>query len=101
MIRPLWPLLAGFSLWALAFIGLYAVQALGCVWSWPEGPHRGALVTIWLATLVVLGALLVFQARKRGPGKTPASMMGIAATIAAIAATIVTFFPVLFSSLCL
>ena len=40
MTRALRPLLLGFLIWCLAFVALYAVQALGCTWAWPEATHR-------------------------------------------------------------
>lgn len=100
MIRVLWPLLIGLGIWSVGFVLLYALQALGCVWSWPEGPHRLVLVAAWLATLGVLGGTLLFQRRSARPDRA-IERAGIIATIVAIAATVVTFAPATFASLCL
>jgi hypothetical protein len=74
MIRHLWPLLAGFTLWALAFILLYALQYLGCYFGWAPAAHRTALVVGYVMSIAALaGALLVQLAllRRRGPPPRP------------------------------
>jgi len=101
LIRPLWPLLLGFAIWCVAFVALYAMQALGCIWGWPEGTHRLVLVAIWGASIGILGLVLLLLWRR--PQTMPASVRraGILITTAATAATCVTFFPVTFATLCL
>lgn len=104
MIRRLWPLLAGFTLWALAFVLLYALQYLGCYFGWTPVAHRTALVVSYAIALAVLaGALLVQIAllRRRGSAATSLDRVGIGATIAALAATAVTFSPTLLASACI
>ncbi|MFP9136419.1 hypothetical protein ACLI1C_04475 [Devosia sp. XGJD_8] len=104
MIRHLWPLLAGFTLWALAFILLYAMQYLGCYFGWAPAAHRTALVVGYVMSLAALaGALLVQLAllRRRGAAATSFDRIGIGATIAALAATAVTFGPTLLASACI
>ena len=98
MSRPLTSLLAGFTLWALAFMALYALQALGCVWGWPETQHRLVLGLVWLLTLVALGVAITLQV-KRSDGSALA-MAGLWSTVAAALATTVIFAPLLFVSLC-
>lgn len=101
MSRRLWPLLAGFVIWAVAFVVLYAVQALGCAWGWPPAVHRGVLLAIWSLTVGLLGATLYRQWRRQ-PGENAAMRQArVLATAAAIAATLATFFPASFVSLCL
>lgn len=97
MIRKLWPLLIGFTIWSLAFLTLYSVQALGCVWGWPGQWHRLLLVAIASATLLVLVAMLLWQVRI-GPKRFSAAAMML--TAAATAASALTFAPVLFVTIC-
>ena len=94
MNRALWPMLIGFSLWALAFTGLYALQHLGCFWGWDPALHRALLVVGYLATLALLAALLVGQLRL---GTT---RMGVMLTAAALAASAITFAPILAVTAC-
>ncbi len=94
----LWPLLAGFTLWAAGFVTLYAVQALGCIWSWPEPWHRTTLVALALGLITALLALLVWQQRR--PEKRALDLTGMALTAAALAVSIAVFSPTLFTSLC-
>lgn len=100
MTTRLWPLLLGFSIWALAFIALYAVQSLGCTWLWPETIHRLILVGIWLAATGLLAGTMLYLRAKPVVADRPIRRAGIAATAASIAATAITFFPTLFVSLC-
>lgn len=101
MIRGLAPLLTGFAIWALAFVALYALQALGCAWGWPAGAHRTALVCLWLATLGSLVMLLLAQKKRPGDADRPMHREGLTITLVATAATMVTYFPVTFITLCL
>lgn len=102
MTRRLWPLLTGFGIWSLGFVALYALQALGCVWHWPESAHRLALLTIWLVTLALLALWLMHQRHSgAGEGDTLLRRCAMLATLAAIAASVLTFFPLVFTSLCI
>ena len=104
MTRTLWPILTGFTLWALAFIALYALHHLGCHFAWEPGLHRAVLVGAYLLALALLAGHLALQVRTlRRPGAAPTTMqrLGAGATIAALAATIVTLGPVPFLSICL
>lgn len=100
MIGKLWPLLAGFTIWLSGFAALYAVQALGCVWTWPEPWHRTLLIAMATSIVVALVVLLVWQGRSRQSPLQPLETAGIALTAAAIAASAITFAPALFSSIC-
>jgi len=100
MIGKLWPLLMGFCIWALAFIGLYGLQALGCVWSWPDALHRGVLVGVGVFTLAMLLVLLRRQFRERTANRGAIDRAGLWLTLAAIVASAVMFVPSLFLSLC-
>lgn len=100
MIRKLWPLLLGFTIWALAFVALYTLQALGCLLHWPEFWHRALLIALAIATIAALAALLISQRRTASTASPPIQTTSQALTLAAIAASIVTFAPVLFVSAC-
>lgn len=95
MNRTLWPMLTGFSLWALAFTGLYALQHLGCFWDWDGRVHRAVLIVGYLGALGLVGALLMWQMRA-GVGIT-----ALALTVAALAASVIVFAPTLFVTLCI
>jgi hypothetical protein len=101
MIRPLIPRLIGFTIWAVAFGVLYGAQALGCVWHWPEGLHRASLIFMWVATLATLSAILWVQWKRAGSSNKRAQhRTDLFITLAATGATVVTFFPVTFATLC-
>lgn len=99
MIRNLWPLLIGFTLWAIAFLVLYSLQALGCVWGWSEGVHRSVLVG--LAVIFIL-ALAVLLFRQHLSSKRQASLQHAAPVLTglALAAAVIIFAPVGFATLC-
>lgn len=97
MITKLWPLMIGFTIWSVGFVALYAVQALGCVWLWPEPRHRLALMAMAASTLVLLVATFVWLVRTRQDPLTPAAL---ALTVAAIATAVLTFAPVVFTTIC-
>src|SRR5690606_26201296 len=52
-------LVAGFAIWAVGFVVLYALQALGCVYGWPW--HRVLLVFAYAVCLVPLAMLALRQ----------------------------------------
>lgn len=103
--RVLW-LAIGFILWASALLTMYAVQAIGCGYGWPQTLHRAALLLLAIAHLAVLGAMVI-RGRRRLPSSQHAprpsaflEYVGVGATIAAFAATLFTFAPALFLGLC-
>jgi len=98
MNRTLWPILLGFSLWATGFVALYAVQHLGCFWGWPPAVHRTVLVLFYAAGLAALGALLIRQRQTAG---SHLGAIAVTLTVAALAASAITFAPALFISACL
>ena len=53
--RRLWWLSAGFGVWCLALVVLYALHAIGCAFGWPAGALRSSLVLVFVAHLVVIG----------------------------------------------
>ncbi|WEK03866.1 MAG: hypothetical protein P0Y65_16980 [Candidatus Devosia phytovorans] len=99
MMRNLWPLLAGFGIWAAGLSVIYSVQALGCVWLWTEAMHRTVLVGLAILTLAALAILFIWQQFLSPPDavwKKSSSML----TALALAATVVTFLPTTFATLC-
>jgi hypothetical protein len=103
MSRTLWPILPGFTLWALAFIVLYALQYLGCYFAWDPALHRTLLIAAAIVSLALLAFCLVLQLRAlRRPRAAPTAIdrIGVGATIAALGATVVTLAPVTFVSMC-
>lgn len=104
MSRTLWPILPGFSLWALAFIVLYAMQYLGCYLAWDPALHRTLLIAAAIVSVALLAGCLALQLKApSSPRTAPTSIdrIGVGATIAALAATVVTLAPVTFVSICL
>jgi hypothetical protein len=61
----------GWIVWSFAFVLLYAVLSLGCMFGWHGGSVGGSnlltplLAAIWVGHLAVLGALLAFTWRAR------------------------------------
>lgn len=92
-------LTAGFTIWSLAFVLLYSLQALGCAYGWPN--HRLLLIAAYLVTLLPLAWLAI----GRHTGKhEPITTLSIAATWAnraALGSGILVFLPVVFVSTCL
>lgn len=91
-----WALIAGFTLWAFAFVALYALQALGCAYGWPQ--HRPILILAYLVSLVAMGGLVLWTERGRKAGTLVQA--AIWANRAALASTALIFLPVFFTSPC-
>ena len=89
-------LLAGFTIWSLGFVVLYALQALGCAYGWSN--HRLWLIIAYGLTLVPL-AWFALQ-RPVGDGRTTLAISAVWANRAALAAGVLTFLPVTFATLC-
>ena len=91
-------LFAGFSLWALAFVVLYALQALGCAYSWPQ--HRLILISAYLLAILAMAWLAWATPHWTGDkGVLPIAAKW--ANRAALAATILILLPVSFASACI
>lgn len=99
--RRLLVLVAGFTLWASAFLLLYGVNAVGCAFEWPRALHRGALLSLVLLHTGALG-WMTFHCWRRWRSQRAAFVesVGLGVTIAALAATLLTFTPSLLLSLC-
>ncbi len=98
-LRALLLLLSGFTVWSLAFVALYALQALGCAFGWPN--HRLVLIAAYVASLIPLAWLAIgkpFGAHE--PTKT-LSTAAMWANRAALAAGVLVYLPVTFVSACI
>lgn len=103
----------GFALWSVAFVLIYGSLSVGCAFGWDE-VRIGGLVTLQRAQLVLLFALATAaaaltawalrpsgdRAGETGAGSTFLRTVGFAAALAALAATLATFAPVLALTTC-
>ncbi len=105
----IWLLLAGFVVWTGAFVGLYALQAVGCRFDWgavalgPTDLHRALLIVGFILTMAAQGGVVV-ALRATMPGPEPSPFMarvGLWASIAALVASCLIYAPVLFASTCI
>ncbi len=101
MTRIIAPFLIGFTLWSAAFVGLYAVQGLGCHWGWGPGLHRGVLTAGYLLTLAIIGWVIHWQLARRSYPSTMVQRVGVMLSICALIASAVIFAPSLYASLCI
>lgn len=108
----------GFTVWAVAFVLIYGSLSFGCAFGWDEVPlawdlslQRAQLVALFgLATAAAaLAAWGLRSGRNRPakgvPGETPPPAtflrsVAFAAALAALAATVATFLPVLMLTAC-
>ncbi|WP_116654120.1 hypothetical protein [Pelagibacterium sediminicola] len=97
-------LVVGFIVWSVAFIALYALNAIGCGFGWDAGFQRALLIGLFALHTVVLGGFAVGIVRHlRGAGFEPARTLawaGLGLTVAALASTVLVFAPSLFASMC-
>jgi hypothetical protein len=100
----------GFTIWAIGFVGLYAMQAVGCAYSWDEIALSGG-VSLQRAQLVgilccLLAGLLFLALRWRGAGTTVPPVrsflrsVSVAGLFAALFASAFTFGPAIALSAC-
>lgn len=92
----LW-LVAGFTVWGSGLVALYALHAVGCAFGWPAGPLRLWLAAILLAHLALLAVMLRLLRRPRADFLRTAAVW---ATMAALAATLLTLAPPLVLTTC-
>lgn len=109
-VRPVYILLIplGFIIWSLAFVTLYATNAIGCAFGWDQSVQRAVLVGISLAFLGVSGvcAMLVLGFRNRrarhGPPPAPSlAQLGIYGACSAFVSVIAIAIPGFAASMCL
>lgn len=99
-IRAIILLIAGFTLWSLAFILLYALQALGCAYGWGD-LHRPILVGAYLVSLMPLVWLALRRPYETGEPQTSLSISALWANRAALGAGVLVYLPVTFATACL
>jgi hypothetical protein len=97
--RALVLLVAGFVVWSAGFVGLYALQALGCAYGWPQ--HRLILVVGYVVSLVPLVGLALVPAMGESEPAASLSTAAAWANRAALAAGVLVFLPVTFASTCI
>lgn len=98
----------GFIIWSVAFVALYAANAIGCEFGWAEGMQRGLLIGMAAGFLGISGLAgwLVFrhwQVRARAE-KAPApslGILGIYGCCSGFAAIFGLLVPALTTSLCI
>lgn len=101
-------LLAGFGLWALAFVHLYGMQALGCRLGWNEvglvgalSLHRLVLVALFVAYLAGQFALYLAMRRRLTAATGFTYRIATDLAFAAFGASIFCFSGVLWLSPCM
>lgn len=106
--RRLLLILAGFTIWALAFVALYGVNAIGCRFDWPASLQRSLLLGLLALHLLALAMLSAWTARRwrhaRQAGTETVSRLieylGFGTALAASGATVFVLAPTVALSLC-
>lgn len=98
-------LVIGFIVWSVAFIALYAVNAIGCGFGWDSTVQRAVLIGLLALHAAILGGLTFgivrhLRTRRTEPGRMLACT-GLGLTVAALISTLFVFAPSLFASMCL
>ena len=108
-VSPFIQILAGFIIWAAAFLLLYATQATGCHLGWqaldvgPVSVLRLSLTGIFLLVLVLLAGLYRYARQASGSSvdKTETlTQIATAVHIAAIVSTLITCSGLFWLTLC-
>ena len=98
-LRALVLLIAGFTAWAVAFVLLYALQALGCAYDWAL--HRPILIGAYLISLLPLIWLSLRRPYATGEPQTSLSTAALWANRAALASGVLVYLPVTFATACI
>ncbi|SFN46556.1 hypothetical protein [Variovorax sp. OV329] len=99
-------LAAGFVVWCIALVALYALHAIGCGFGWSAGTLRWSLILVFAAHLAVIGWMWGNFARA-APGPEAGAtglflhMAIVWATIAAFASTVLALGPPLLLTTCI
>lgn len=101
-------IVAGFVVWSAAFVALYGLNAVGCAFDWPAGAQRAALLVLLAVHVGGLAALSLWtwrrwRARRADPTR-PAALLeyvGVATSVAALAATIFVLAPSFALTMCM
>ena len=98
---------AGFTVWALAFVALYAMLSVGCRFGWHETAvdmaggvslQRLQLAAIFLVHLAAGAAVVMLLRRRKGEGFL--YPLAYFAAVAALGASVFSFAGVFFLSTC-
>jgi len=90
-------LVAGFVLWSVAFITIYAVQATGCAIGLQTGLLRAILIGVLAVFLLAGGVVLTVAMRYRAG---PLGRSAVLASGAALIASGLTFSGIFWADLC-
>lgn len=105
--RSLLLLVAGFTVWAVAFVALYGMLSVGCRFGWDDTAldmagglslQRLQLIAIFLVHLAAGAAVVMLLRRRRGEGFL--YPLAYFAAIAALGASVFSFAGVFFLSAC-
>jgi|TARA_A100001391_G_scaffold202437_2_gene192033 hypothetical protein len=105
--RSILVIVLGFGVWTVAFVGLYAVNAIGCAFAWPSTVQRAVMIGLALAasgSMMAVAGWSIGHWRRAANAPRPApglARIGAMGSTAALAATILVFAPSLFASMCL
>ena len=103
--RALLWLAAGFAVWFIALVALYALHAIGCAFGWPSGALRLWMVVILVAHVAALFWMwrLLRAPRSGGDDVTGdfLQIAGVWATAAALVSAILVLGPPLVLSACI
>lgn len=102
----LWWLAAGFGVWCITLVALYALHAIGCAFAWPAGSLRMGLVIVIFTGLLAIAAMWRGMARAHPDpalGQSGAFLHTVVVwtLIAAFVTTILTLGPPLLLATCI
>ena len=98
--RALLLLVAGFTVWSVAFVVLYGLQAIGCAFGWGDW-HRPILIGAYLLSLLPLSWLAWQRPYSAGEPATMLLISALWANRAALVSGILVYLPVTFATICI
>lgn len=103
MSRTIWLSLFGLTLWAVTFTMIYAMHGVGCEAGWTSrlmlgglSLHRGVMLTIWLAAIIIH----VWSLRSARFTRSPLGSLPRTGAWIGLAATVFTLAPIVLTGLC-
>lgn len=105
--REILVVVLGFTAWAAAFVALYAINAVGCAFAWPQGVQRGVMVGLTAIACIAMVGVAIWSVRhwrRMTRASQPAPMLtavGALGSLAALAATGFVFAPSFYASMCI